>query len=69
MGVAYSLATSMIVAMGVNTSGLWADVMTVGGLFFLTLVPVIWAGLTLATGQGSGGALSKVANMAKMALV
>jgi len=69
LGVAYGLASTMIVSIGANTTGLWGIIMTLGGLFFLTLVPAIWGGLTLAAGQGSGGALSKVAGMAKMALV
>ena len=53
MGLAYSLATSMIVAMGVNDPSLWGDVMTLAGFFFLTLLPPIWGGLTLAAGQGT----------------
>jgi len=69
MGLAYGLATTMIVAMGVNAPGLWGGVMTIGGLIFLTLVPAIWGGLTLAAAQNGGGALSKVANVAKMAVV
>ena len=69
MGVAYGLATTMIVAMGVNAPGVWGAVMTVGGLIFLTLTPAIWGGLTLAAAQQSSGALSKVANVAKWALV
>ncbi len=69
MGLAYSLATTMIVAMGVNAPSIWGAVMTVGGLIFLTLVPLIWGGLTLAAAQNGGGALSKVVNVAKMAVV
>jgi len=69
LGLAYGLATSMIVSLGVNDPSVWGQVMTIGGLFFLTLVPAIWGALTLAAGQGSGGALSKAAGMAKMALV
>ncbi len=69
LGLAYSLATTMVVAMGVNTPGIWGAVMTVGGLFFLVAVPAIWGGLTLAAGQGGSGALGKVANVAKLALL
>ncbi len=69
MGVAYALATTMIVAMGVNDPSLWGDVMTLGGFFFLTLVPPIWGGLTLAAGQGTGGALTKAAGLAELALL
>jgi len=68
LGLAYSLATTMVVAMGVTAPGIWAEVMTIGGFFFLAAVPAIWGGLTLAAGQGGSGALGKVANAAKMAL-
>ncbi len=68
LGLAYSLASTMIVAMGVNDPSVWGQVMTVGGLFFLVAVPAIWGGLTLAAGQGGSGALGKVANVAKRAL-
>jgi len=69
LGLAYSLATTMVVAMGVNAPGIWGAVMTIGGLFFLAAVPAIWGGLTLAAGQGGSGALGKVANVAKLALL
>jgi len=69
LGLAYSLATTMVVAMGVNAPGIWGAVMTLGGLFFLVAVPAIWGGLTLAAGQGGSGALGKVANVAKLALL
>ncbi len=69
LGLAYSLATTMVVAMGVNVPGIWGAVMTIGGLFFLAAVPAIWGGLTLAAGQGGSGALGKVANVAKLALL
>jgi len=68
LGLAYSLATTMVVAMGVTAPGIWGQVMTIGGFFFLAAVPAIWGGLTLAAGQGTSGALGKVANAAKMAL-
>jgi len=68
LGLAYSLATTMVVAMGVTAPGIWGQVMTIGGFFFLAAVPAIWGGLTLAAGQGGSGALGKVANAAKMAL-
>lgn len=68
MGVAYALAINAIVAMGIQEPGLWGEVMTLAGFFFLTLVPAIWGGLTLAAGQGTGGALGKAAGVAEMAL-
>jgi len=68
LGIGYGVASTMIVALGVNDNSVWGQVMSVGGLFFLALVPAIWGALTLAAGQGSGGALSKAMSMAKMAL-
>jgi len=69
LGLAYSLATTMVVAMGVNAPGIWGAVMTIGGLFFLAAVPAIWGALTLAAGQGGSGALGKMTNVAKLALL
>jgi len=62
LGLAYSVASVLIVAMTEHGVGLWADISLLGGLFFLAALPVVWAGLTIAAVNGSSGALSKVIN-------
>jgi len=67
LGVVYGIATLLIVAMGAEATGVWGEVMLLGGLFFLTLLPAIWAGLTVVGAIKSSGALSKIIDTAKSA--
>jgi len=53
--------------MGAEATGVWGEVMLLGGLFFLTLLPAIWAGLTVVGAIKSSGALSKIIDTAKSA--
>ena len=67
LGLAYSIASVLIVAMTEHGEGIWSDISLLGGLFFLVALPVIWAALTISAVNHGSGALSKVVSAAAMA--
>ncbi len=76
LGPAYALMLSVIVSLegqgngrvgGVIGTVLWNDIMLVGGLLVLALVPAIVAGLLSAVSHAGAGGLQKVIGIAKFA--
>jgi len=76
LGPAYALMLSVIVSLegqgngragGIVGAVLWNDLMLVGGLLVLALVPGIVAALLSAVAHAGAGGLGKVAGIAKLA--
>jgi len=76
LGPAYALMLSVIVSLegqgngragGIISTVLWNDIMLVGGLLVLALVPAIVAGLLSAVAHAGAGGLEKVIGIAKFA--